>query len=353
VRSSKARQQEPVQTNKREEESSPAEQGEREGIARRKGNLRMRRNPNIIRPEATIEPQQALIGRDPAETIDHALIRQLAVRAPLLFLQPRLDEIEGQRQETGEEAGDGGGGHGLRKGGPLRAGFQLSLCFREESQLAEIQRHGAHDSREGATPESGDALGLGDVGQGVEDGAVIGAGGLRLEAVGLHADEGEVGRVADHGGQAAGGEAGQGAFLEADALAVGLGACRQLFHEGVEEAEAGGRVDGLAEEAGGEAGVEVHEAAAGDDLPRHLYGAGAGTGLGALAGQLEADFDHVDGLDDGRGRHAAQTAVDEGEGGAHPGFVEKVVLGRLGFVCGLFCCLDGLLGGRVRRRHGE
>lgn len=230
----------------------------------------MRRNPNIIRPKAAIKPQETLIGRDLAETIDHALVRQLAVRPPLLFLQSRLDEIEGQRQETGEKARDGRGGHGLREAGPLRPGFQLGLGLGEEGQLAEIQRHGAHDGREGASPQRGDALGLGDVRQGVEDGAVVGAFVFRFQAVRLHADEGQVGRVADHGGQSTRGETGESAFLEANTLAIGLGACCQLFHEGIEEAEARGRVDGLAEEAGGDTGIEVHKAAAGDDLPRYL-----------------------------------------------------------------------------------
>jgi len=78
----------------------------------------------------------------------------------------------------------------------------------------------------------------------------------------------------------------------------------EALHECVEEAQARGGVDGLSEEARAKAGVEVCDFAGGDDVLEDADGGGFGAGFGALAGELEADFDHVDGLDDGGCCHA-------------------------------------------------
>lgn len=82
----------------------------------------------------------------------------------------------------------------------------------------------------------------------------------------MHADQGEVCRVSDHGGEAAGCQSSSGAFGEGDFLPRGIRASFQGVCEGVEEAQAGGCVDGLSKQAGREAGVEVEEFARGDDL---------------------------------------------------------------------------------------
>ena len=66
----------------------------------------MRRNPDIISSEASIKPQQALLPRNLLEAIHHRLVRQLAIRARLLLLQPRLDKIKRQGEETCEKAGN-------------------------------------------------------------------------------------------------------------------------------------------------------------------------------------------------------------------------------------------------------
>lgn len=226
----------------------------------------MRRNPHIISGKPPIKPQPPLLPRHLPKTIQHPPIRHLPILAPTLPLQPRLDEIKRQAKETGEKPRNATSRERLRPAPPLRPPLQLHLGLAEKRQLPKIQRHGAHDRGQRSGPQRGDAFGLGDARQGVDDAAVVSALRHGLEPVALHADESQVGGIANHSGQPACGEAGAGALFEADGLAGGLGAAGQVGHEGVEEAEAGGGVDGLAEQAGGEAGVQVEELAVGDDV---------------------------------------------------------------------------------------
>ena len=125
---------------------------------------------------------------------------------------------------------------------------------------------------------------------------------------------------------------------------------RQARHERVEEAQARRRVHSLAEQTSRQSSVEIHEFARGEKRARHAERGWFGTVANALAGELEADFDHVDGLDHGRCGHAGEAAgggllvvglemrrvwccvpIDERECGAHCWGVEKV----------LFCCWSG------------
>ena len=77
------------------------------------GHVRMRRNSHVIRAEAAVEAQQAFVLGDLLEAVEHAVVRERAVRCPRLLLQPRLHEIKGERQEGCEEAGDGARGQCL------------------------------------------------------------------------------------------------------------------------------------------------------------------------------------------------------------------------------------------------
>ncbi len=124
-------------------------------------------------------------------------------------------------------------------------------------------------------------------------------------------------------------------------MALLLRSHAELLHEGVEEAESCRGVDGLAKEAGAEAGVEVEDLALGNDVAGDGDGSGLGAGPRALAGELEADLDHVDGLDDCGGHHAGNAAVDEGKGAAHEGGMEEVGLDRDGIGRRLFGHLAG------------
>ena len=67
-------------------------------------NLRMRRNPHIIRPKPPIKPEQPLLLGHLPKAIKHAFVRHCPIRSSCLLLQPRLHEVKRQRQKTGEEA---------------------------------------------------------------------------------------------------------------------------------------------------------------------------------------------------------------------------------------------------------
>lgn len=263
----------------------------------------MRRNAYIVRSEPAVEPQDALFPDNLLEAIHHALVRQRPIGRPRLLLQPRLHKIERQGEEASEEASSGTRRQRLRAGSQRRV-LEAGFGFGEEGQLAEVERHGAHDGGRAAGPQPGHALVARDADQRVERRRVVCALRGRLEPVGLHADQGQVGRVADHGGETARREPGARAVREPDRCAFCLGARGQRFHEGVEEAYSRRRVDGLAEQARAEARVQVHDFAAGDDVPEDGDGGWFGARFDALAGELEADFDHVDGLDDGGCCHA-------------------------------------------------
>lgn len=202
--------------------------------------------------------------------------------------------------------------------------------------MPEVERHGAHDGGRAAGPETRDAFVLGDAGEGVDDGGVVAALGDRFEAIGLHADEGEVGGVADDGCETACGEAGTGSFFEADFAASCFGGLGQGLHEGVEEAQAGGCVDGLSQKTGTEACIEIEHLARCYDVFQDGDGGGFGTGLDTFACELKAHFDHVDGLDHGGRSHAGDATVDKRKGSAHERCVEKTG-----------GCLAGVFGGRL------
>ncbi len=183
----------------------------------------MRRNPNIIRPKPPIKPQQPLLPSHLPKTVPHPRIHLLPP-APSLLLQPCLHKIKRQAEETGKKPRHRTRAQRLHHRAQLRARSQLRLRLAEESQLPEIQRHGADDSRGGPGPEGVDAFGLGDPAQGIDDGAVVRARGDWFQPVGLHADEGQVGRVAHHGCQPARAQSCCCALAEPDLGPFGLGA---------------------------------------------------------------------------------------------------------------------------------
>lgn len=314
-------------------------------------DLRMWSDANIVCAKASIEPQHPLLLRDLPEAIAHALVRQRPIRRPLLLLQPRLDEIKRQAEETSKEPRHRTRRQRLRPRAQARP-LQPLLRLGEERQLAEIQRHRAHDRRRRARPEPAHALGLGNAGERVDDGLVVLALRQRLQAVGLHADERQVRRVADHGRQPARRQARGRALLEADAVALRLRAPRQLLHERVEEPQPRRRVDGLPQQARGQPRVQIQHLAGGDDLARHAQRRRLGPGARALAGQLQPHLDHVDGLDHRRGDHAGGAAVDEGQRAPHERRVEEVGLrgegvgfGGVGEPFGGFHCFGGFVAG--------
>jgi len=119
--------------------------------------LRVRCNSNVVCAEAAIEAQQTFLPRHLLEAVEHTLVRECAIRSPGLLLQARLDEVERQAEERREEAGDCGGrkGFGLWRQIVRR---QLRLGLAEESELAEVESHGAYHGRKAAGPERCDAF---------------------------------------------------------------------------------------------------------------------------------------------------------------------------------------------------
>lgn len=321
-----------------------------------KVHLRMGSNADIVCAETAVEAHDALLLSNLGEAVRHGLVRELAVGALGLLLKASLDEVEWQREERGEEASNGRGSQGLGLGRHLGVLLELGLGLAEEGELTEVESHGTDDRGGGAGPEGGNTLRLCDAGEGVNDALVVLALSQGLEAIALHADQSQVGRVAEHGGQTSGSEAGGGTFLEAYGLALLLGAGAELAHEGVEEAQAGRGVDSLAEETSGQAGIEVECLAASENFSCDGQGSGLRAAGDTLAGKLDADLDHVDGLDDGGGDHATDTAVDEGQSRPHQRGVEEVVgdgdgvglhdFGPAGSSC-LSCLLEGA------RAHGD
>jgi len=105
---------------------------------------------------------------------------------------------------------------------------------------------------------------------------------------------------------------------------LALRALREGAHQSVEYSQAGGRVDCLAQEASREASVQIHSLAAGEDLAGYGQGSGLGASCDTFTGELNADLDHIDRLNDGGGNHATDTAIDERKRGTDEGCVEEV-----------------------------
>lgn len=207
----------------------------------------------------------------------------------------------------------------------MRLVVELHLGLAEEGKLSEIQGHGTHDGGRGTSPQGADTLGPGNGHEGIDDGLVVLSVGQGLEPIALHANESQIGRVANHGGQGAGGQAGGGSVCKADLPTLSCGSCFEGCHECVEEAETSGGVYCLAQEPGRQAGVQIHDLAAGDDVSGDGERSGPGTAGAAFPGKLNPNLDHVDWLDDGGGDHAAEPAIDEGQGSSHVWSVEEVV----------------------------
>ena len=207
--------------------------------------------------------------------------------------------------------------------------LELRLGFREESKLSDVQGHGADNGGKRAGPQGGDSLVLRDARESIDDGSVVCALLDGLQAVGLHANEGEISRVTYHGCNTARSETSAGALTEADLSAGFFGVFVEGFDEGFEETHTGGGVDRLTQETGRETGVEVQEFSTGDDIAGDAESRRPGAGASSLACQLQADFDHIDGLDAGGCSHTCETTVDEWEGSYDVWLVQDA-LGALG-----------------------
>lgn len=274
----------------------------------------MRSNADVVGTESTVESKRTFLLGNLGEAVEHAAVRVLAIGTLGLLLQSRLDKVKRQAEEGGEETGDGAGGEGLGSGGQVRVGLELGLGLAEEGELAKVESHGSHHRGCGAGPESSDAFALGYRCECIDDGLVVLAVGEGLEAITLHSDEGQVGRVTNHGSDTSSSETSSRSFREADLSSFLLGLCGEGAHHSIEQAQAGSGIDGLSEKACGQTSVQVKDLSIGNDLSSNGNGRRLGTSGSSLTSELDADLDHVDGLDYAGGDHATEAAVDEGEG---------------------------------------
>ncbi|CAP66577.1 uncharacterized protein PODANS_4_9130, partial [Podospora anserina S mat+] len=227
----------------------------------------------------------------------HALVRQLPIRPPRSI------------------------------GRPLRPLLQLRLGLAEESQLPKVERHGTHHRRSRTGPKSTNALALRNRSEGINHRLVILPFGHRLQPITLHADQRQIGRVAQHGSQTTGRQTSSGTLRKANLLSVRLGPGRQAAHKGVEKPNAGGRVHGLSEQTGREPGIQIERLSAGQDVASHRDGRRLRSTSHTLARKLDAHLDHVDGLNHRRGNHPAEAAIDKRKRRPDEGRVEEIAGG--------------------------
>ena len=138
----------------------------------------------------------------------------------------------------------------------------------------------------------------------MEDVPVILALGRGQHGIRLHADEGQVSRVAEDGCDAARGQGAHGRLPEGHVLPWHL----RHVHELVVEAKARARVDHLARETRREALVERGHSLVGQ------HGPGDGhrvRGSALCCAQLDPHLHHVDGLDAARCNASGETPRDE------------------------------------------
>lgn len=302
----------------------------------------MRSDADIVGAESTVESQGTLLLGDLGEAVEHTAVGELAIGTLGLLLQPSLDEVEGQAEEGGEETGDGAGSEGLGSSGQIGVGLELGLGLAEEGELTEVESHGSDDSGGGTGPESTDTFALGNRGKGIDNGLVVLSLSQGLETVTLHSDKGQVGRVANHGSNTSSSETGGCSLGEADSSSFSLGSLLERSHEGVEDAQAGSGVDGLSEKTSGQTSVQVQNTSTSNDLSSDSDGAGLGARGSSLAGELDADLDHIDGLDNSGGNHAAEAAVDERKGSLGQRRSQKVLGDGNGVALGRTQDLAGL-----------
>ncbi len=304
---------------------------------------RVRRNPDIIRPKPPIKPQNPLILGDLPETIPHAFVRHRPVRPLLLPLQPRLDKIKRQAEETRKEAGNRTRRQRLRVRRQLRLTLQLRLGLGEERQLPEIQRHRPHHRRRRPSPQRIHPLALGDPAQRIDHTPIIRPLVLGFQPIALHPYQRQIRRIPHHRRQPARCQPRRRPLLEPDPGAFALRPRLQRRHKRVEKPQPRRRIHGLPQQPRAQPRVQIPHLPARDNLPRHLQRRGSRSGLAAFARELQAHFYHVDGLDGGGGGHASEAAVDEGEEGAGVGVVEEG--GGGGVFHGGFCVGGGGFGG--------
>ena len=118
-------------------------------VERHQSEHGVRSDSNVIRRETGVKLERTAARHGFPAAVHEAFERHRAIRVRLLLLQLRLDVIERQREEGGEETGDRGRAERGRETGDLvRRHHFLGLVVRREH--AHVQRHRANARRPGA-----------------------------------------------------------------------------------------------------------------------------------------------------------------------------------------------------------
>ena len=250
----------------------------------------MRSAAEVISPEALPEGEQALLLEDLNTAIPQVLVGHLlGHRIRRHVHQTGLHEVKRQGGEGTAETGNSGGD---QVGGQALAEVLVAELLGEivGGEHTEVHRHGTEDHGETASPESHDALVLGDAEQGVE--AVLVATALfdRTETIGLHAHHGDIEGITDHTSESSGSEGRQGGGEESDVTVVAL---LQLVSENTVQTQTSSTVDGLTHERGRQTSIELHHTFVLNQILHKSHS----TDILSLANDLDTSLNQIDGLD--------------------------------------------------------
>ena len=161
------------------------------------------------------------------EAVWYSAVGKLAVWASLLFLNLRLDVVEGEGSDGGCDSCEHRGAHLDLEwtGGVTQRGGRNFLGRIVAHKHGDIQRCGSEHGWNGSLPERSDTLVLHDSCEGVSDVLVVSALVEGEGAVGLHAHKCQVAWVSDEGAEGASGHCAC-SFLEGREIA----AIVRLFH---------------------------------------------------------------------------------------------------------------------------
>mmetsp|Transcript_6032 Transcript_6032/g.10891 ORF Transcript_6032/g.10891 Transcript_6032/m.10891 type:complete len:311 (+) Transcript_6032:98-1030(+) len=282
-------------------------------VQENEGEGDVRRNPDAVGGVAGVKGQWALLGESLHGAVQRALVRHGAVRRGLHLLDPCLHKVEGQRKGGRHHARGAGTGHHrlLLRLLPPQVLHEHLLELIVGGKHSHVESHSAHNGGPTARKPPADALVLGDLEESIKGVLVATALSEGQGAVCLHADEGKICWVAHDGAQSAGSQAARSLSRKRQVLAVIVR--DRSVADLVVEPKARGGVGCLTQQAGGETPVERTEALLFDQL-------GSNGDRGSLGAQLEAHFDHIDGLNDAGGHHARHAAIEKWLGGL-PGAV--------------------------------
>lgn len=263
----------------------------------------------VVGGETSPETSDTLLGDGLHDAVGHALVGHLTGGVGLLLLHLGLDVVEGKGADSGGDGGDHGATEvDLRLGGigsETLGGEVLSGIVRDKH--AHVKGNSSRHGGNGTSPESEDTLVSDNTGESVKDVLVVAALSLGKGGISLHADKGEIARVSNEGTEGSSGERSSSSLQNGEVLTIVL-LLLDVFGEVEVDSETEGSVDDLSEESRVESSVELFDTTDLVDLLGDVDGGGGTTGLRS---ELDADLDHVNGLNAAGGGHGRQGTNEE------------------------------------------